>query len=134
VRISVLSGIAAGFVLAVVTACGGSSATQAPAASVTAPASVAPGTTPICAAGLGTGQQVAAAATAFTPNTSSVSAGGTVTWTNGDPVTHTVTFNNGPDCGNLASAASVTVTFPAAGTYAYHCKIHPSMTGTVTVS
>ena len=129
-RISVLSGIAAGFVLAVVTACGGSSATQAPAASVSAPA----GGTPTCAAGLGTGQQVAAAATAFTPNTSAVSAGGTVTWTNGDPVTHTVTFNNGPDCGNLASAASITVTFPAAGTYAYHCKIHPSMTGTVTVS
>ena len=132
-RISVLSGIAAGFVLAVVTACGGSSATQAPAASVNAPASVA-GAAPTCAAGLGTGQQVAAAATAFTPNTSAVSAGGTVTWTNGDPVTHTVTFNNGPDCGNLASAASITVTFPAAGTYAYHCKIHPSMTGTVTVS
>jgi len=130
VRISVLSGIAAGFVIAVVTACGGSSATQAPAASVSAPA----GGTPTCAAGLGTGQQVAAAATAFTPNTSAVSAGGTVTWTNGDPVTHTVTFNNGPDCGNLASAASITVTFPAAGTYAYHCKIHPSMTGTVTVS
>ena len=129
-RISVLSGIAAGFVIAVVTACGGSSATQAPAASVSAPA----GGTPTCAAGLGTGQQVAAAATAFTPNTSAVSAGGTVTWTNGDPVTHTVTFNNGPDCGNLASAASITVTFPAAGTYAYHCKIHPSMTGTVTVS
>jgi len=130
VRISFLSGIAAGFVIAVVTACGGSSATQAPAASVSAPA----GGTPTCAAGLGTGQQVAAAATAFTPNTSAVSAGGTVTWTNGDPVTHTVTFNNGPDCGNLASAASITVTFPAAGTYAYHCKIHPSMTGTVTVS
>ena len=129
-RISVLSGIAAGFVIAVVRACGGSSATQAPAASVSAPA----GGTPTCAAGLGTGQQVAAAATAFTPNTSAVSAGGTVTWTNGDPVTHTVTFNNGPDCGNLASAASITVTFPAAGTYAYHCKIHPSMTGTVTVS
>ena len=129
-RISFLSGIAAGFVIAVVTACGGSSATQAPAASVSAPA----GGTPTCAAGLGTGQQVAAAATAFTPNTSAVSAGGTVTWTNGDPVTHTVTFNNGPDCGNLASAASITVTFPAAGTYAYHCKIHPSMTGTVTVS
>ena len=129
-QISVLSGIAAGFVLAVVSACGGSSATQAPVASVSAPA----GAAPTCASGLGTGQQVAAAATAFTPNTSAVSAGGTVTWTNGDPVSHTVTFNNGPDCGNLATAASITVTFPAAGTYAYHCKIHPSMTGTVTVS
>ena len=35
-----------------------------------------------------------------------------MSWTNGDAVAHTVTFNNGPDCGNLAPAASITVTFP----------------------
>lgn len=71
---------------------------------------------------------------AYTPTSSSVSSGGTVTWTNGDAVAHTVTFDNGPDCGNVAAASSVTVTFSAAGTYNYHCTIHPQMKGTVTVS
>jgi plastocyanin len=28
----------------------------------------------------------------------------------------------------------VTATFSSAGTYAYHCTIHPSMKGSVTVS
>ena len=129
-RISVLSGLGAGLVLCVATACGGSTATRAPVASVSGPAAAAP----TCASGLGTGQQVAAANIQFTPTTSSVSAGGTVTWTNGDTVAHTITFDNGPDCGNLAPASSTTVTFSAAGTYAYHCKIHSSMHGTVTVS
>lgn len=129
-RISVLSGLGAGLLLAVVTACGGSTATPAPAASAAGPGAAKP----TCAAGIGTGQQVAMANIAYTPNTSAVSAGGTVSWTNGDTVTHTVTFDNGPDCGNVTVGSSITATFAAAGTYAYHCTIHSSMHGTVTVS
>jgi plastocyanin len=71
---------------------------------------------------------------AFVPTTASVSSGGTVTWTNGDQVDHTVTFDNGPDCGHVAAGQSETVTFSAPGTYAFHCTIHPQMKGTVTVS
>lgn len=128
-RKSLLPGIAAGFILVIATACGGSSATTPPAA-----ATAATGGAPTCAAGVGTGQQVAAVNIAFTPPSTSVGVGGTVTWTNGDTVTHTITFDNGPDCGHLAAASSLTVTFPAAGTYAYHCTIHSSMKGTITVS
>jgi plastocyanin len=63
-----------------------------------------------------------------------VGVGKTVTWTNGDTTDHTVTFDNGPDCGHVtASGGTVTVTFPKVGTYAYHCTIHASMKGTVTV-
>jgi plastocyanin len=87
-----------------------------------------------CKAGTGAGQQVAMANIAFAPTTSSVSSGGTVTWTNGDQVDHTVTFDSGPDCGHVAAGTSMTVTFTAAGTYGYHCTIHPQMKGTVTVS
>jgi len=71
---------------------------------------------------------------AFNPATSTVSAGGTVSWTNADSAAHTVTFDGGPDCGHLNTTQSVTATFPSAGTYSYHCTIHPSMKGTVTVS
>lgn len=127
-RISILSGLGAGLVLAVATACGGSSATPAP------PAGGGDGSAVSCHAGTGTGQQVAMANIAFAPTTSSVSSGGTVTWTNGDQVDHTVTFDSGPDCGHVAAGQSMTVTFTAAGTYGYHCTIHPQMKGTVTVS
>ena len=71
---------------------------------------------------------------AFAPGTMSASVGSTVSWTNGDSTAHTVTFDSGPDCGNVAPDASTTVTFPAAGTFNYHCTIHPTMKGTVTVS
>jgi plastocyanin len=70
---------------------------------------------------------------AFTPATVSVTAGSTVTWTNADSAAHTVTFDGGPDCGQLATSSSVTATFAKAGTYSYHCTIHPTMKGTVTV-
>ena len=63
-----------------------------------------------------------------------MSVGGSVTWTNNDSPTHTITFNDGPDCGRVDSGASVTATFAAPGTYAYHCMIHPTMKGTITVS
>jgi plastocyanin len=36
--------------------------------------------------------------------------------------------------GTLAQDAAFTRAFPIAGTFAYHCAIHPSMTGTVVVT
>lgn len=144
-RTSLLSGLAAGFVLIVATACGGSSATTKPATSAAASqpaasqaASEAAGSAaaaaPTCSSGPATGGQVGIAGFKFTPDPTTASAGGTVTWTNADSATHTVTFDNGPDCGQVATGASVTATFSAPGTYAYHCTIHSKMKGTVTVS
>ena len=69
---------------------------------------------------------------AFTPQTVEIMNGGiTVTWTNRDSVTHTVT---GPDfdSGPLAPGATFTRSF-AAGTFSYGCTIHPTMKGMVDV-
>jgi plastocyanin len=46
-----------------------------------------------------------------------------------------VTADDGSfDSGSLATDATFSQTFDAAGTFAYHCTIHPSMTGTITVA
>ena len=70
----------------------------------------------------------------FTPATLTVAMGTRVTWTNTGQVDHTVTANGGAfDSGTLAPGASFSFTFKTAGTFAYHCAIHPFMTGTVIV-
>ncbi len=70
----------------------------------------------------------------FQPATLTVSAGTRVTWKNTGQVDHTVTANNGAfDSGSIAPGASFSFTFRTAGTYAYHCSIHPFMAGTVIV-
>jgi plastocyanin len=72
---------------------------------------------------------------AFAPSTLSVSTGTTVTWTNLDPFSHTTTSDSTAwDSGTLEGGASFSIEFIAAGTYAYHCAVHPSMRGTVTVT
>ena len=89
-----------------------------------------PGTT---AGGAG-GAQVVAKGFAFDPATVTIKAGESVTWTNQDGTTHTVTADNGEfDSSQLANGATFTFKFDKAGTYPYHCSIHPTMTGTVVV-
>ncbi|HYY77835.1 MAG TPA: plastocyanin/azurin family copper-binding protein [Actinomycetes bacterium] len=64
-----------------------------------------------------------------------VTAGQKVTWTNTDGFPHTVTADNGSfDSGPVAAGTSYARTFKQAGTFAYHCKIHSSMHGTVVVT
>ena len=72
---------------------------------------------------------------AFAPNPVALTAGQTVTFTNQDSVSHTVTLDDGTcDTGQITGGASAGLTFSAAGSYPFHCTIHPSMTGTITVS
>lgn len=70
---------------------------------------------------------------AFSPAEITVAKGTTVTWTNRDSVAHTVTSGTF-DSGSIASGASYSRTFADAGAYDYHCGIHPSMTGKITVT
>lgn len=72
---------------------------------------------------------------AFMPASITVTAGSTVTWTdNQSGVPHTVTADDGSfDSGRLTTGQSFSMTFSAAGTITYHCNIHPSMHGTITV-
>ena len=135
--------IGAATALIALAACGGSAATTQPTAGGTSPAGAT------ATAGGGGGAGAAADVTcnsgsggtavsivdfSFQPATSTADSNKTVTWTNNGAATHTVTFDNGKDCGSVASGATVTVTFSAAGSYPYHCTIHSSMKGTVTVS
>lgn len=70
----------------------------------------------------------------FTPSSITVMAGTTIKWTNKDNTTHTVTSNNSVfGSGNLSKDGNFSFTFTTAGTYSYHCNIHPGMTGTVVV-
>lgn len=70
----------------------------------------------------------------FDPSATTVVAGTTVTWTWAQgAVSHNVTFDDGQKS-ETKTTGTFTRTFAAAGTYAYHCTIHPgSMTGSVTV-
>ncbi len=71
----------------------------------------------------------------FTPNNIQVKTGQSVTWTNDDTTAHTITSDNGTfDSGNVGQNGSFSFTFTKAGTYNYHCAIHPSMTGQVVVT
>jgi plastocyanin len=70
----------------------------------------------------------------FSPGTSSVHVGDTITWTNRDIAPHTATAKDGSfDTGTINKNKSGSHTFTKAGSFAYICSIHPSMKGTVTV-
>lgn len=71
---------------------------------------------------------------AFRPAALTVSPGTTVTWTNQDTDTHTVTADDKKfDSKNLAQGKTFSMQFQTAGTHKYHCSIHSYMTGTITV-
>jgi plastocyanin len=94
-------------------------------------------TTPSSGGGSGTPVSIVRGAqnlttTAYNPNPVTVGVGGSVTWTNSDTTTHTSTGSTW-NSGGIAPGASYTMTFPSAGTFTYHCTLHPGMTGTVTV-
>jgi plastocyanin len=112
--------------LLVVAACSSGGSSTAPSAPASqAPASQAP------AAG---GSAVAISGFAYQPAALSVAVGSTVTWTNADSTSHTVTADDDSfKSDTLGKDATFSQTFSTAGTFAYHCAIHPSMKATVTV-
>ena len=73
---------------------------------------------------------------AYQPDPVTVQAGQSVTWTWEDQANqHSVSADDSSFESCLQGAGSTfTTTFVKAGTYAYHCAIHPQMKGTVTVT
>ena len=70
----------------------------------------------------------------FEPASINIKVGESVTWTNTGAAPHTATADDGSfDSKNMANGATFTQAFAKAGTFAYHCAIHPAMKGTVTV-
>jgi plastocyanin len=70
---------------------------------------------------------------AFHPPTLTIAKGDQVTFANSSKVTHTATRGGAFDTGLIKPGKSVTVRFKQKGTFAYHCKIHPSMHGKIVV-
>ncbi len=108
-----------GLVSLLLAACGAPSATQ-PAAQPGAAAS---------------GGAVTIQGFAFDPATLTVKVGTTVTWTNKDGRTHTITSDDGLwDSGRVSDGATYDRVFDKAGSFSYHCSIHSSMKGTIVVT
>ncbi|MGE3270747.1 MAG: plastocyanin/azurin family copper-binding protein [Chloroflexota bacterium] len=78
--------------------------------------------------------EVAIEAFVFQPAAITVPAGTTVTWTNNDPVAHSVTDVDGVwDSGLFEQGGVYSKTFTEPGTYTYYCIPHPMMIGTIEV-
>lgn len=148
----VLPALAIGAVLSLAACAGGGTAGTAsvgPAEPAGSPAATPSAAAPSAAstdAGSGSGVcapsteagtiQAAMTGRAFAPGTVQAKVGDVITWTNGDGVPHTATSRDDPTCTteNLGQGESGGLTFSAAGTYAFFCKIHTDMTGTIEVS
>jgi plastocyanin len=110
-------------VVGAMTACGDSSST-----SPTTPNPVQPADVTITIQG-NRGNQ------SFAPDPATMRVGQTVAWRNADSITHNATQDvNRFATSNLgAGATSSPLTMVTAGTFTYHCTIHPGMVGTLTV-
>ena len=139
--------------LILLAACGGGSTdtgtgttptTGATSTTATTPTTGATSTPSATAAQTGNGQTVmiitdSSGSFAFSPATLTIKAGTTVTWKNNTAVGHTVTSDDGKtfDSGTsnpiTAQGGTFSFTFTTAGTFAYHCEIHPFMKATIIV-
>jgi plastocyanin len=134
----------AGFTLAVgiaLAACssGATTPTNAPAASsggaTAAPASAAAA---VCAKATTKGSvEIEIEDFKFKTEPIQAKVGDTITWTNKDTTPHSAAPDNNPECATdtLNQGSSGSITYTVAGTYPYHCAIHPTqMKGTIVVS
>jgi len=71
----------------------------------------------------------------FGPQTLTVKAGTTVTWTNRDDIPHGIASSNNAfkKSAALDTDDSFSFTFTTPGTYQYFCYIHPHMVGSIVV-
>jgi plastocyanin len=134
-----IAGLAIAALVALAACSSGTSATPNAPASAAAP-STAPSAASAAASAAASGPAAGASAVAikdfaFNPQTIQAKVGESITWTNQDSTAHTVTLDDkSVDSGNVAPSATFSHAFTQAGTFTYHCSIHPTMTGTITVS
>jgi len=69
----------------------------------------------------------------FSPAAVTAHVGDTIEWTNNDPMAHTSTAKSGDWDLPLPAGKSASLKLQKKGTFDYYCKIHPSMTGKITV-
>ncbi|HLX41135.1 MAG TPA: cupredoxin family copper-binding protein [Ktedonobacteraceae bacterium] len=122
-------------VLFILAACGGSSGTPSSSNGPTPTATTAP---------TGATQTVtittdSSGSFAFSPASLTISVGTTVTWKNTTSAPHTATSDDGSSFDSgvanpiAAQGGTFQFTFTKAGTFAYHCAIHPFMKATIIV-
>jgi plastocyanin len=71
---------------------------------------------------------------AYSPSPVRLAPGSSVTWINNDNTAHTSTADGGAwNSGQIAPGRTFTRTFATAGSFPYHCTIHPGMVGTIEV-
>jgi plastocyanin len=75
------------------------------------------------------------AASSFSPNPTTMKVGQSVAFKNNDTIAHDATQDAAKfNTGTLgAGATSAAIAMATAGTFTYHCSIHPGMIGTITV-
>jgi plastocyanin len=85
--------------------------------------------------GGGSNPSVTAQNFAFSPDSLSVPSGTVkITVTNKDSTEHTFTLDDGSSSTVLQPGTTQTITLHLSKTVGWHCKIHPTMTGTINVS
>ncbi len=126
---AVVTMVAAGLLLA---ACGSGGGT--PSASSSTSTTTAGGSGD--GGGGGGGSSITISNFMFTPMSVTVAPGATVSVTNKDSATHTLTATGGQfNTGNITQNQTKTFTAPTKpGTYSYICNIHQYMEGTIKVS
>jgi plastocyanin len=71
---------------------------------------------------------------AYAPASAQAKVGDVVAWKNDDSVPHSATMDAGTcDTDTISAGSSAMLVFTAAGTYTYHCKVHPGQMKDVTV-
>lgn len=80
-----------------------------------------------------TGDEYGGRSRSFVPSSVSVTANGSVTWTNPTDETHNITFAGEPASATLLPGESHVETFETAGSFPFSCTLHAGMNGTVTV-
>lgn len=132
-RTALLTGMAAVF-LAAAAACGSSSGSSSGAGGYGSGGTTGGTTQSAQSSGPATSAaKITIAGFAFTTPLT-VSPGATVTVTNTDTADHTVTADNASFDVSVPAGQTVTFTAPSkAGSFSYHCTIHPSMHGTLIV-
>lgn len=93
------------------------------------------GAAPSAGGSSGTSSAITISDFKFSPGTLQAKHGARIKVTNDDSTAHTVTADDGHsfDSGDVDSGSPTTIQAPAAGTYSYHCTIHPFMHGKLVV-
>ena len=116
-------------------ACGGSGTSAAPASAPVASEAAPSAASGACATSADSGTvAVSIKDFAFDPAQITAKVGDVVAFSNGDTAGHTATLDDGScTTPTIAGGSTAALVFTAAGTYPFHCSIHPSMTGTIEV-